>query len=403
MARRIDLAIERNDKLFKSYNKFGHDHFSNKRFGFKFELETYHNYLSDAVRHLKHADYDEFSRVKTKKGMKQLMEASFGTVKRLLHASAAMKTTDSWMKMRKSLQVAYYAAGLSELGEEIGAMTNPVQVSGRSHNTKKAKRIAKVTPEIYDEFKDALEDSEFEVASGYELLETIEIIRRTGMRPEELIEARVISQDDDEIVIAITGAKKTLKGKDIPKHKRGIDRVLTVKNNPLLANAVERLGSYDGHKIGALQERLSRLSRRLRPNSDKQLALYSFRYTYGSDLKRNLYEIEGGRIIAAAIMGHKNTSSISSYGHYQSGTLNADIPDVGKDALDQVIDDVGRRFGKIGKNFDIGEKIRYERDLNAFKRKMKGEQEQKPAKAKPAASKSKGQGQGLSKGSDLFM
>lgn len=104
--------------------------------------------------------------------------------------------------------------------------------------------------------------------------------------------------------------------------------------------------------------RIHRASRRIFDNADKHFCLYSLRYTFGSHLKRQLYTTDGGRVIAAAIMGHKNTSSISSYGHYQSGSVGAEIPLVDDATLHQVRDDIGKRFEKEGKNFDIGTEIR---------------------------------------------
>lgn len=364
MARRLDLISGANDKLFKTYNKFSNDHFSNKKRGMKFEQATYHNYLADALSYLKGVAYDDFIHAKNKKQMKAVMRDNFGAVLRSMKASGYIKTTGSWDKLRRSLQVAYKAAGLSDMSDEIAATKNPAPISERSHNTKKSKRIGKVTEELYDEFKDALLDK-----GDSETLWTIELIRRTGMRPVELINAQLVENNLKEgtVTIFIEGAKKTLKGKELPAYKRGIDRTLTVKSTDMLQSALRMIGKYDHSNIQAIQGRIRNLSRKLRPDSDKHLCFYSFRYTYGSNLKRNLYTLEGGRIVSAAIMGHKNTSSISAYGHFKSGTLGAEIPQVDKESQKNVIDDVGRRFGKEGKNFDIGEAIRnreYRKDLN---------------------------------------
>lgn len=355
MSRRIDIIESQNDKLFKTYNKFSKDHFSNKSRGMKFEYNTYHNYLKDALAYIRQVSPDDFPSAKNKKQMKAVMEANHGTILIALRVSAYTKPTASWNKLRRSLQVAYKAAGLSEMSDIIANTKNPAPVSSRSQNTKKSRRIGKVTDELYSEFKDALEDKD-----DIETLLTIELIRRTGMRPAELIKCRLLenNEDDGTVTLYIEGAKKTLKGKELPSHKRGIDRRLTVQSTPLLQKALTMLGKYDHNTVQAIQGRIGNLSRKLRPNSDKHLCFYSFRYTYGSNLKRNLYEIEGGRMISAAIMGHKNTSSISAYGHFKSGELGTDIPKVDQEAINQVKDDVGKRFGKEGKNFDIGEAIR---------------------------------------------
>lgn len=355
MSRRIDLITGDNDKLFKTYNKFSNDHFSNKPRGMKFEQDTYHNYLADALSYLSQFAYFDPLHVKNKKQAKALMQHNYSIVLQSLSASAYGKTTDSWRKLRRSLQVAYKAVGLSDISDEIASMKNPAEISARSQNTKKSKRISKVTDEIYKEFKHALVDK-----GDAEALQTIEIIRSFGIRPVELINAKLVENNKERgtVTLFIEGAKKTMKGKELRSHKRGIDRTLTVKSNDMLQAAILRIGGYDHNLISAIQERIGKLSRKLRPDSDKHLCFYSFRYTYGSDLKRNLYTIEGGRISSAAIMGHKNTSSISSYGHYKSGTLGANIPQVDAEAKKNVIDNVGKRFDKEGKNFDIGEAIR---------------------------------------------
>jgi integrase len=355
MARKIDTIADKNDKLFKTYNKFSSDHFSNKPRGMKFELNTYHNYLADALSFIKAIATEDFIEANNKKVMKQVMQDNHGLVLRSLKASAYTKPTASWDKLRRALQVAYKAAGLSEISDIIAQTKNPAPVSERSHNTNKSKRIGKITDEMYQEFKDALvEDGDSET------LWTVELIRRTGMRPAELIECRLVENNTEEgtVTLFIEGAKKTLKGKELPVYKRGIDRTLTVKSTDLLQGALKMLGKYDHLKVQSVQNKIGRLSRKLRPDSDKHLCLYSFRYTYGSNLKRNLYTMEGGRMISAAIMGHKNTTSISAYGHFKSGTLGVEMPKVDQDAINQVKDDVGQRFGREGKNFDIGQAIR---------------------------------------------
>ena len=250
MSRRLDLTSETNDKLFKTYNKFSNDHFNNKPRGMNFELATYHNYLSDSLSHLKKLSYDDFVSVKNKKQMKAVMQENFRLIMKSLVASSYIKTTGSWNKMRRSLQAAYKAAGLSDMSDEIADLKNPAPVSSRSHNTKKSKRIGKVTDELYSDFKDALIEK-----GDSEALQTIEIIRCFGIRPVELIKAEIIENNKEEgtVTLFIEGAKKTFKGKSLPKYKRGLDRTLTVKSTDMLQHALSLLGKYDHQSIQAIQ------------------------------------------------------------------------------------------------------------------------------------------------------
>src|SRR5690554_2467537 len=129
MARKVNAIAVKNDKLFKTYNKFSNDHFSNKARGMKFEMNTYHNYLADSLSYIKAISPEGFIKAKNKKLMKQVMQDNHGLVLRSLKASAYTKPTASWNKLRRALEVAYKAAGLSDLSDIIANIKNPAPVS----------------------------------------------------------------------------------------------------------------------------------------------------------------------------------------------------------------------------------------------------------------------------------
>ncbi|MEQ5821329.1 hypothetical protein [Halomonas sp. SCS19] len=346
-------SIARTD-IFKSYSKFAKDHFNNSSRGYKFEENTYYNALSDACSFISSVTNENLSSVKSKKSAKAILEENHELIIMALKSEANRRTTGGWGKLRKTLDIAYRAAGLSRMSDQIKYSTNPLPPSDRPQHTKKSLRISKVSDKYLTEFIEALEEKKDQKA-----LDLITLVSTFGMRPIEILTTKIVSHNDETITLHVQGAKKTLKGKELKSHSRGIDRTLTVESTPALLNALRNLQGMTINELESAQQRINRLSRKLKPTSEKHFCLYSLRYTFGSNLKKNLYRYEMGRVLAAAIMGHKNTSSISSYGHYRSGVLGADIPVVDDMTVKKVVDDVSKRFGRDrGENFDIGEAIR---------------------------------------------
>lgn len=385
MPRDIDKMKQVTESLFKTYHKFSQQHFGNKTYKngkrqIKVKEDTYYNMIGDGLSFVKKVlPKDIMETAANKKMMKAVLQTYHADILEYLKANAWNTTSASWDKRRRALEAMMKSAGLSKLSHDYLELTNPAPISERSHNTKKSRRIQKVTDEIYSQFQEELENS---VETKRDLLLVIELIRLTGMRPIELVNARLLENNEEEgtVTLFIEGAKKTLKGEDLPPWKRGIDRELTIESTPYLQEALLLLGTFDAHLVQAMQQRLNRVSRKLRPDSDKHLDFYSFRYTYGSNLKKNLYPLEGGRIVSAAIMGHKNTSSISTYGHYKSGNMDAKIAKVNEAAMSEVIDNVADRFGfERGEKLDTGEAIRkrlykrsqYEKDVQKFIKKQR--------------------------------
>ncbi|PXX89424.1 site-specific integrase [Halomonas heilongjiangensis] len=344
-----------NEKLFKTYNKFCKDHKKDI-----LKETTYYNYLGDASAFLNKVIVTNIASIRTKKEFKAMLAENHALVMLSLKATAHSKTSDSWRKLRRALTIMYKAAGKSKYGDEIRAIDNPAPVSERSHNTKKSRRLVKVTDDVMRVIvKDRIEHKD------QDSLDLIVLGKSLGIRPSEAEHLEVLSAfEDEEITVKIKGSKKTLIGEKQKFKARGLDRILTVSYNKSLHDALTRSKGLDELRIKAAQMRIHRASRKMFNNTVKHFCLYSLRYTFGSNLKRQLYETEGGRIIAAAIMGHKNTSSISSYGHFRSGNVSANIPSVDEETISKVKDDIGERFGKTrGENFDIGQAIR-NRDYN---------------------------------------
>ncbi|MDW7746828.1 hypothetical protein [Halomonas sp.] len=338
-----------NDKLFKTYNKFSKDHKKDI-----LKETTYHSYLGDASAFLNKVIVTNMASIKTKKELKIMLDENHKLVMLSLRSTAYSKTSDSWRKLRRALTIMYKAAGMSAYGDEIRAISNPAPVSERSHNTKKSRRLVKVTDEVLRTIVKDREDNGDQIS-----LYLIVLGQLLGIRPSEAEHLEIISADEDNgITVKIMGSKKTLLGVKQKAKARGLDRILTVSYNESLHQALLRSKNLDELRIKSAQMRIHRASRKLYQKTDKHFCLYSLRYTFGSNLKRQLYKDEGGRVITAAIMGHKNTTSISSYGHYRSGSVGAEIPQVDDATIKQVRDNVGERFGNEGQNFDIGSAIR---------------------------------------------
>ena len=338
-----------NDKLFKTYNKFSKDHKKDI-----LKEATYYSYLGDASAFLNKVIVTDMASIKTKKELKRMLAENHQLIMLSLLSTAYSTTSDSWRKLRRALTIMYKGVGMSAYGDEIRAIDNPAPVSERSHNTKKSRRLVKVTDEVLRTIVTDREEKE-----DQDSLDLITLGRLLGIRPSEARYLQIISADDDNgITVKIMGSKKTLLGSKHKAKARGLDRILTVSYNESLYQALLRSKNLDELRIKAAQMRIHRATRKLYQKTDKHFCLYSLRYTFGSNLKRQLYKTDGGRVITAAIMGHKNTSSISSYGHYRSGTVGADIPQVDNATIKKVRDNIGERFGKEGQNFDIGSSIR---------------------------------------------
>ncbi|BBO57295.1 hypothetical protein [Cobetia sp. AM6] len=345
----MTTATRYNEAHFKTYNKFSKDHTKDI-----LKESTYYNYLGDATSFLSNITDISLLSIKSKKQLKSLLEDNYGLIALTLKTTAHSKTSDSWRKLRRALVVSYKAAGLSNLASDLHSISNPVSVSERSHNTKKSRRLIKVTDEIFSEMYENRMD-----AGDADSLALMTLGQKIGIRPSEAKRLELIESKDNEITIKVHGSKKTLLGEKVKSKSRGLDRTLTVTHSEAIERALETVRDIDDNRIKSAQMRMHRASRKIWFDSEKHFCLYSLRYTFGSNLKRQLYSTEGGRIVAAAVMGHKNTSSISSYGNYRSGRIGIDLPQVDLETVEQVKDDIGDRFQKgRGKYFDVGEAIR---------------------------------------------
>ncbi|WP_156105226.1 site-specific integrase [Litchfieldella xinjiangensis] len=346
------------EKLFKSYGRYRKDHRSDM-----FEDLTYYKYLEESLSFLDKILIEEMSTITTKKEMKELLTQDFKLIKIALASLANSKTSDSWRKSRRALEVLYKASGLSSHAQQIRSLENPISVPNRSHNTKKSRRLNNVSDQLIQEML-----LNRKKKNDIDSIVLIMLGRFFGIRPSEAPRIEIIYYDLEIIKVKIHGSKKTLLGKKHPRLSRGIDRILSIPYRPSLINSINKARELDEKRIKAAQMRIHRASRKILKNEKKQFCLYSLRYTFGSNLKRQLYDTKNGRIIAAAIMGHKNTSSISSYGHYRSGKRGVTVPKVDVETTKLVNDDVARKyFKKEGEVFDVGQAIKQ----RAYQQKQK--------------------------------
>lgn len=366
------------NKSFKQYSKFLRENSGGD--DFPMDEETYYQYLSRTCYLLTEAGIvsaEDFVKTgderMTRKRMKEILKDNLEEVKKALIAKAYEATSDSWRVRRCALVAAYKGAGLATLAKkEIKTLKNPIKPSERIIKPKKAERMQRVTNNEYvmirNALKEPLKKGPRKGSPDKDAQVVMVLMSTTGCRPCELNRMSVIETSDNSITISISTGKKRKKG------DRAIDRVLTInhKNPEGLARAVKHAQDLTAKRIRASQENVRRISQELFPDRKRKFCFYSLRYTMGSNLKRALYDTPGGRLICAAIMGHKNTSSLSEYGRKEFGSKSSKIPVPSKETIAMVQDDVAARFGQErGASFsslNIKEKIE---EYSQYKEEMK--------------------------------
>ncbi len=235
-------------------------------------------------------------------------------------ALAESKTSDSWRKLRTAVARLYGATGLIQIADNIKKIKNPAELNNRNKKPRASRRQKSIHKsnlnQLIIERTDAGDlDSVTLLILGWSL----------GIRP---CEVKNISwkqaQKAGYIEVTIGAAKSTVVGQRYVKLSRGIDRTLTIETDPFLITSIDYWNktSNDGNiekRIKNASERVSNAAKKLWPNQRKNFTLYSLRDIFGSRVKFRFQDEKQGRVIVAALMGHKCTKSARSYGNSATG------------------------------------------------------------------------------------
>lgn len=212
-----------------------------------------------------------------------------------LAACAAEYRPAYWRRLRRALVVSQREQGFNKAADRLEKLVNPVTAEGSALDVKQKQRRVKSIKHA-DEIKllDYLNEK-----GDYELIAAITLARFTGARPAEF---QGIYVEDERAYIS--GAKKSHAG------KRGADRsmILEPDSADAVAGAVELLAEAN---IGAMQDRLRAVGKRLWPRRKAVPTLYSWRHQLGAELKASGMD----RTRVAYLMGHQATQSVDRYGN----------------------------------------------------------------------------------------
>jgi integrase len=310
--------------------------------------ETYFKYVQEARANLTRATGTPLAELETKKEHDEVLKNNIEKIQDYLLAAATVKTSDSWRKLRRSFAVYLSASGLKQLANDINEIANPCPVLNRNRKPKKKKRLITVTTPIYTEILSDRMSASDDVA-----VTMIKLGRELGIRPCEASGIEVLDFNIEKMTMSvfIEGAKKTLKGRKDKSLQRGIDRILHVPISKDLIETIKHASTLERRDIKACQERIRRAFIRIWPEKKRRFCLYSLRYTFGSNLKKQHLKRRDGALLVAATMGHKCTSSMSEYGSIQSG-VRTRLPEVDPETVKQVVDDRSEKYG-----FERGEKF----------------------------------------------
>jgi integrase len=302
---------------------------------------TYFKSIQEARANLNRALGTQLEVLETKKEHNAAIKEGIDRVHKYLLKSANVKTSDSWRKLRRSFAYYLRSSGLKQLAEDINGITNPCPVLSRTRKPKKKNRMITVTQDKYEEILRNRQDSADDVS-----VTMIKLGRELGIRPCEATGIEVLDFDVQKMTMSvfIEGAKKTLKGQTDKSLQRGIDRILHVPISKDLIETIKYSQTLEPKDIKACQERIRRASKKLWPNDQRRFCLYSLRYTFGSNMKKQHLKRRDGALIVAAAMGHKCTSSMSEYGSIQSG-VRTQLPEPDIETIKQVVDDRAEKYG----------------------------------------------------------
>ncbi|RKZ95621.1 MAG: hypothetical protein DRQ40_03180 [Gammaproteobacteria bacterium] len=243
-------------------------------------------------------------------------------IKQALIASAPEYRAAYWRRLRCALVTQQREAGYSETAGVLETTVNPLTDKKAPDELKaqiktKQKRRKQVTRNEHFQLKAFFKDK-----MDYSALAAIEIARILGCRPAEMLDLKMLDNNQ----VFITGAKKTVQG------NRGLDRTVILSEQDYNTVSTHKLNLFDEihfnrhkgkpeHAMHRIQHRLATATKKLWPKKKHQITLYSYRHQMGSDLKASGIS----RKEVAAVMGHQSVDSVNVYGHKRKSSRNLSI------------------------------------------------------------------------------
>lgn len=242
-----------------------------------------------------------------------------------LRACAGDYRPDYWRRLRNAIEFDQREKGHRKAADRVAGTHNPMTTDAQGKPLPVADRQVKpkrrAVHSINDQDERKLSDA-VKAAEDRELMAALFIAKHLGCRPAEM--PTITDQGDGRFIIH--GAKRT--------GNRGADRTL-IADEGIRKGLSSCVKVMQGANIGAVQDRLERLSKRLWPRRKARPTLYSYRHQMGSNLKASGMD----RVAIAYTMGHQATESVERYGDRRaakgSGGLKVQ-PDADELALSSV-------------------------------------------------------------------
>lgn len=217
-----------------------------------------------------------------------------------LKACAQEYRPDYWRRLRNAVEFDQREKGFKAAAERVASTRNPTTTDNKgkplpaSERRVKPRRRAIRSISLIDQQKLAEAVQE---AGDREMMAALQVAHHLGCRPAEM----PCVEDHGDGRFTVHGVKKT--------GNRGADRTLVADESlrSSLGQAVELL---KGANVGAIQDRLARLTERLWPRRKARPTLKSFRHQMGANLKASGLDREA----IAYTMGHQSTESVERYG-----------------------------------------------------------------------------------------
>lgn len=217
-----------------------------------------------------------------------------------LKACADEYRPDYWRRLRNAIEFDQREKGFKAAAERVAATKNPTTTDSKgkplaaAERRVKPKRRAIRSINLDDQKKLVEAVSE---ARDMELAAALQVAYHLGCRPAEMPNI----EDHGDGRFTVHGVKKT--------GNRGADRTL-VADESVRASLSKSIEVLRGANVGAIQDRLGRLTERLWPRRKARPTLKSFRHQMGANLKASGLDREG----IAYTMGHQSTESVERYG-----------------------------------------------------------------------------------------
>lgn len=276
--------------------------------------------------------------------LQSMLFQTFTHVKGAMSEASRDKNSATWRNLRRHVAYLYSAAGLEPLAAQIDSYENGTPLEHRKGKVGRKSRMLSAT----DEEIQAM-DYNLAAWASDEVQHMATLCKYLGIRPSSAPDVELIYKDTEtgSLRIFIPAKKRTARAEAGSPGQRGIDVEVSIKIHPGLEAAIEFWGTAYGESAEKDMTDVKRASRGFKSlaqkvfggHRSKTFCLYTYRYTMGSNLKARLRNRKDGFVKMSAILGHKCTSSISSYGNVLSASDSfslSDLPVPTKSCMNQV-------------------------------------------------------------------